>query len=66
MIPGIYPSIVNPILIKRSQPHPLSNRTPSGGKNIAQANLHISLHVNGIFNFQKNNINFIRQPPTPL
>lgn len=49
MIPGINPSNVNPILIKRSTPHPRSAKTPKGGKIKAKMNLQMSVQVKAIF-----------------
>lgn len=43
-MPGIYPRIVNRMLIRRSAPHPRSRKTPRGGKIMARMILKISLH----------------------
>jgi len=48
MIPGMYPRIVNRMLIKRSAPHPLSRNTPRGGRTTARMILQISLAVKGM------------------
>jgi len=48
MIPGMYPRIVNRMLIKRSAPHPRSRKTPRGGRMTARMILQISLAVKGM------------------
>ena len=48
LLPGMYPKIVNRMLIHKSTPRPLSNNTPSGGKIIAKMTLQISDQVRGI------------------
>lgn len=48
MIPGIYPKIVQRILMNNELEHPLSVNTPKGGKMIAKNNLKISVQVNAI------------------
>jgi len=48
-MPGIYPRIVNNILMAKSLLHPTSKNTPRGGKIMAAMNLKISLHVSTIF-----------------
>jgi hypothetical protein len=35
IIPGIYPNIVNKILIQKADPIPTVKKTPTGGRNIA-------------------------------
>lgn len=44
----MYPKIVKRILMKKSAPHPLSKRTPTGGKMMAKKTLQISEQVSGI------------------
>ncbi len=52
MIPGINPSNVRPMLMRRSQSHPFSANTPNGGNMIARIILQISLQVKGISQLQ--------------
>ena len=47
-LPGIYPKIVNKMLMKKSAQHPFSKKTPSGGNKIAKRTLQISEQVSGI------------------
>lgn len=47
----MYPNIVNKMLIQKSAPIPLSNKTPSGGRKMAKKTLQISDQVKGILNF---------------
>jgi hypothetical protein len=42
-IPGRYPRMVKRMLIRRSEPHPRSRKTPSGGRMTAKMILQISL-----------------------
>jgi len=47
-IPGRYPRIVNRTLIQKSAVHPLSRKTPRGGRMMAMMILQISEAVKGM------------------
>jgi hypothetical protein len=47
-IPGRYPRMVKRMLIRRSELHPRSRKTPSGGRMTAKMILQISLAVKGM------------------
>lgn len=49
MIPGIKPSSVSKQQINNDMPHPVSRKTPNGGKITAPMNLKMSEQVKAIF-----------------
>jgi len=48
MMPGIYPSMVNRMLMRKSALQPRSRNTPRGGRKMARMILRMSLPVKGI------------------
>jgi len=48
MIPGMYPRSVRRMLMARWTEHPVSKKTPTGGRMIAQRIFGQSVQVNGI------------------